>query len=97
MVITKLRFKESDNTDLSVSPYASSKKQAKVLCHVYHHLHNISIHCLRFFTVVGPRQRPDLAVHKFVKAILSGQARSAEGEILIAQETIHLFTILLMV
>ncbi len=74
-------FKESDNTDLSVSPYASSKKAGEVLCHVYHHLHNISIHCLRFFTVVGPRQRPDLAVHKFVKAILSGQPVQLRGDL----------------
>lgn len=74
-------FREDDNTDFSISPYASSKKAAEVLCHVYHHLHKISVHCLRFFTVVGPRQRPDLAVHKFVRAISSNQPAKLRGDL----------------
>lgn len=74
-------FKEDDCTDFSISPYASTKKAAEVLCHVYHHLHKISIHCLRFFTVVGPRQRPDLAVHKFVRAISSNQPVKLRGDL----------------
>ena len=74
-------FKESDNTDNSISPYASTKKAAEVLCHVFHSINGMSVHCLRFFTVVGPRQRPDLAVHKFVKAINDGYPIQLRGEV----------------
>nr|MDK2851502.1 UDP-glucuronate 4-epimerase [Candidatus Cloacimonadota bacterium] len=73
-------FKESDNTDNSISPYASTKKAGEVLCHVYHSIYGMSVHCLRFFTVVGPRQRPDLAVHKFVKAIEAGDPIQLRGD-----------------
>lgn len=74
-------FSESDNTDRPVSPYASSKKAGELLCHVYHTLNNITVHCLRFFTVVGPRQRPDLAVHKFVSAITHGRTIHLRGDV----------------
>jgi len=73
-------FKESDNTDNSISPYASTKKAAEVLCHVFHSINGMSVHCLRFFTVVGPRQRPDLAVHKFVKAIMNDEIIQMRGD-----------------
>lgn len=73
-------FSETDKTDCPISPYASSKKAGELLCHVYHTNHQISVHCLRFFTVVGPRQRPDLAVHKFVNAILNNQMISLRGD-----------------
>jgi UDP-glucuronate 4-epimerase len=66
----KVPFSENDNVDYPVSPYAASKKAGELLCHTYHHLYDLDIFCLRFFTVYGPRQRPDLAIHKFVKAIL---------------------------
>lgn len=79
-------FKETDNTDRSISPYAASKKAGEVLCHVYHHLYKLSIHCLRFFTVVGPRQRPDLAVHKFVNAISEGRAVELRGDLKSARD-----------
>lgn len=72
-------FRETDNTDQPISPYASSKKAGEVLCHVYHNTQNLSVHCLRFFTVVGPRQRPDLAVHKFVDAIMCDRAIQLRG------------------
>ena len=49
--------------------YAASKKAAELICHTYHHLYDINIIALRFFTVYGPRQRPDLAIHKFFKLI----------------------------
>ena len=49
------------------------KKSGELLCHVYTHLYNFDITCLRFFTVYGPRQRPDLAIHKFAKLIDDGK------------------------
>lgn len=64
-------FSESDNVDFPISPYAASKKAGELLCHTYHHLYNFDIFCLRFFTVYGQRQRPDLAIHKFTKALLN--------------------------
>ncbi len=66
---TKLPFSETDHVDNPISPYASTKKSGELLCHVYNHLYNFEITCLRFFTVYGPRQRPDLAIHKFTKLI----------------------------
>jgi UDP-glucuronate 4-epimerase len=65
-------FSEEMNVDNPISPYAASKKAGELLCHTYHHLHAMDIFCLRFFTVYGPRQRPDLAIHKFTKALLNG-------------------------
>ena len=65
----KVPFSEVDRVDNPISPYASTKKSGELLCHVYNHLYNINITCLRFFTVYGPRQRPDLAIHKFTKLI----------------------------
>ena len=56
-----------------ISPYAASKLAAEALCHVYHHLHGLDVMCPRLFTVYGPRQRPDLAIHKFTSAILRGK------------------------
>lgn len=65
----KVPFSEIDFVDNPISPYAATKKSGELLCHVYSHLYNIDISCLRFFTVFGPRQRPDLAIHKFVRLI----------------------------
>ncbi|MBL7785914.1 MAG: GDP-mannose 4,6-dehydratase [Chitinophagales bacterium] len=62
-------WRESDALLLPISPYASTKISAELLGHVYSHLYNIRFLALRFFTVYGPRQRPDLAIHKFVKHI----------------------------
>jgi len=67
---TKVPFCETDNVDYPVSPYASTKKAVELLCHTYYHLYKFDIFCLRFFTVYGPRQRPDLAIHKFTGALL---------------------------
>jgi len=69
----KVPFSENDNVDYPVSPYAASKKAAELLCHTFHHLYKPDIFCMRFFTVYGPRQRPDLAIHKFVKALLTDE------------------------
>jgi UDP-glucuronate 4-epimerase len=65
----KVPFSEDDNVDFPISPYAATKKAGELICHTYHHLCGMSITCLRFFTVYGPRQRPDLAIHKFAKLI----------------------------
>jgi len=76
----KVPFSEIDNVDYPVSPYAASKKAGELLCHTYHHLFDLDIFCLRFFTVYGPRQRPDLAIHKFVKALLNDELITLYGD-----------------
>jgi UDP-glucuronate 4-epimerase len=76
---TKVPFSESDNVDNPISPYAASKKSGELLCHTYHHLYGFDIFCLRFFTVYGPRQRPDLAIHKFLNAIINDEAITIYG------------------
>lgn len=70
---TKVPFAETDNVDHPISPYAATKKCGEILGHVYHQLYDIDIIQLRFFTVYGPRQRPDLAIHKFTKLISEGK------------------------
>ena len=65
----KVPFSESDMVDSPISPYAATKKAGELMCHTYSYLYNMSIACLRFFTVYGPRQRPDLAINKFAKLI----------------------------
>lgn len=70
---SKVPFSESDSTDNPISPYASTKKSGELLCSVYCHLYGFDITCLRFFTVYGPRQRPDLAIHKFTRLIDEGK------------------------
>ena len=70
----KVPFSESDRVDDPISPYASTKKSGELLCHVYTHLYGFDITCLRFFTVFGPRQRPDLAIHKFTRLIDLGES-----------------------
>lgn len=67
-------FKETDIVDFAISPYAATKKSGEVLGHVYFKLYNIDTLQFRFFTVYGPRQRPDLAIHKFVDKILKNES-----------------------
>ena len=76
----KVPFSEKDSVDHPISPYASTKKAGELICHSYHHLHQISLVCLRFFTVYGPRQRPDLAIHKFSRMMLSGDEIPVFGD-----------------
>ena len=76
----KTPFSESDNVDFPISPYAATKKAGELICHTYHHLYGLDITCLRFFTVYGPRQRPDLAIHKFARLIESGQPIPVFGD-----------------
>lgn len=73
-------FAESDNVDFPISPYAATKKAGELLCHTYHHLYGIDITCLRLFTVYGPRQRPDLAIHKFARLMEAGEAIPVFGD-----------------
>jgi UDP-glucuronate 4-epimerase len=76
----KVPFSEDDNVDFPISPYAATKKACELICHTYHHLYGMSITCLRYFTVYGPRQRPDLAVHKFASLIEQGKPISIYGD-----------------
>ncbi len=70
---SKVPFAEDDPVPHPVSPYAATKRAGELLCHVYHHLYGLSVACLRFFTVYGPRQRPDLAIHRFARLIEDGR------------------------
>jgi UDP-glucuronate 4-epimerase len=69
----KVPFSETDDTVEPISPYAATKRAGELLCHTYWHLYRLPIFCLRFFTVFGPRQRPDLAIHKFTRLISAGK------------------------
>ena len=69
----KTPFSELDVVDFPISPYAATKKSVEILGHVYHSLYKIDMIQLRFFTVYGPRQRPDLAIHKFTKLVSEGK------------------------
>src|SRR6267142_97466 len=69
----KVPFSESDPIFSAISPYAASKLACEALGHVYHHVHGMDVAVLRFFTVYGPRQRPDLAIHKFARLISAGK------------------------
>jgi UDP-glucuronate 4-epimerase len=77
---SKVPFCETDYVDNPISPYAATKRAGELLCYTYYHLYKFDISCLRFFTVYGPRQRPDLAIHKFIKAILNDDIISLYGD-----------------
>jgi len=66
-------FSEEHPVDNPISPYAATKKSGELLCYSYHHLYNFDIFCLRFFSVYGPGQRPEMAIAKFTDAILNGK------------------------
>ena len=66
-------FSEDLKVTEPISPYAATKSACEQLCYTWHHLYNLNIICLRFFTVYGPRQRPDLAINKFTRLIEAGQ------------------------
>ena len=79
-VNAKVPFSERDPIFSAVSPYAASKLACEALGHVYHHIYGMDVAMLRFFTVYGPRQRPDLAIHKFTKLIEAGQPIPVFGD-----------------
>jgi UDP-glucuronate 4-epimerase len=63
-----------------ISPYAATKRSGELLCHAAHHIHQTSVLCLRFFTVYGPRQRPDLAIHAFARRLAEGRPLPLFGD-----------------
>ena len=79
-VNAKVPFQEQDPLYQPISPYAASKIACEALGHVYHHVYGLDVVMLRFFTVYGPRQRPDLAIHKFARLIAAGQAVPVFGD-----------------
>ena len=76
----KVPFSEEGEVGLPISPYAATKRSGELLCHAYHHLYGLNVACLRFFTVYGPRQRPDLAIHKFTQLALRDEAIPLYGD-----------------
>ena len=76
----KVLFSEDDPIRQPISPYAATKAAGELLCHTYTHLYGIRSVCLRFFTVYGPRQRPDLAIHKFARLISEGKPIPVFGD-----------------
>jgi len=79
-VNAKVPFSESDPIFSAISPYAASKLACEALGHVYHHIYGLDVAMLRFFTVYGPRQRPDLAIHKFARLISAGKPIPVFGD-----------------
>lgn len=73
-------FCETDDVNMPVSPYAATKRAGEILCATYAHLYQMRIACLRFFTVYGPHQRPDLAIHKFARLMTTGQPIDVYGD-----------------
>src|SRR5258706_4244866 len=76
----KTPFAEDDPVDHPISPYAATKRAGELLAHTYHHLFGMRVACLRFFTVFGPRQRPDLAIRKFAELMASGRELPVFGD-----------------
>lgn len=76
----KLPFSEDDPIRQPISPYAATKAAGELLCHTYSHLYRLRCVCLRFFTVYGARQRPDLAIHKFARLMTNGKPIPVFGD-----------------
>ena len=76
----KVPFSEADPVNLPISPYATTKRTGELLCTNYHHLYGMKTTCLRFFTVYGPRQRPEMAVHRFTDLIARGLPVTLYGD-----------------
>jgi len=93
-VNAKVPFAESDPIFSAISPYAASKLACEALGHVYHHLYGMDVVMLRFFTVYGPRQRPDLAIHKFARLIAAGQPIPVFGDGATARDYTYITDIL---
>ena len=70
---SKVPFSELDEVNQPISPYATTKRSGELLCFNYHHLYGLKTACLRFFTVYGPAQRPEMAIHKFTDLLAKGQ------------------------
>jgi UDP-glucuronate 4-epimerase len=70
---SKVPFAEDDPITCPISPYAASKRGAELMCYTFHHLYGLKVTVLRFFTVYGPRQRPDMAIYKFTELLAKGK------------------------
>ncbi len=77
---SKIPFSETDPVDNPISPYAATKKACELIGYTYSNLYNIAVTCLRFFTVYGPRQRPDMAIHKFTQLIAAKEEIPIYGD-----------------
>jgi UDP-glucuronate 4-epimerase len=93
-VNAKVPFSERDPIFSAVSPYAASKLACEALGHTWHHVYGMDVAMLRFFTVYGPRQRPDLAIHKFTRLIDAGQPIPVFGDGSTARDHTHISDIL---
>jgi UDP-glucuronate 4-epimerase len=78
--LNKMPFREDDKVERQISPYGTSKRACELYCQTYSLLYNIPLTCLRFFTVYGPRQRPDMAIHKFTRLIDQGKPLEMYGD-----------------
>jgi len=76
----KVPFSEEDTVSRPISPYAATKAAGEMLCYTYHHLFGMPVTCLRFFTVYGPRQRPEMAIHLFARKIRDGEPITVFGD-----------------
>jgi UDP-glucuronate 4-epimerase len=76
----RVPFSEDDPVDRPVSPYGVTKRAGELLCFTYAHNYSMHITCLRFFTVYGPRQRPEMAIHKFARLIQEGKEIPVYGD-----------------
>lgn len=76
----KVPFAEDDPVDNPISPYAATKKAGELICYTYHYLYGMDIACLRYFTVYGPRQRPEMAIHQFTRLIHEGKKVTLFGD-----------------
>jgi UDP-glucuronate 4-epimerase len=79
-ISSKIPFSEDDRVDLQISPYAAAKRAGELYCATYSHLYGVPKTILRFFTVYGPRQRPDMAIHKFTKLMNQEKPISMFGD-----------------
>lgn len=77
---SRVPFSEEDPVNSPISPYAATKKAGELLGHTYHHLYGLDVACLRYFTVYGPRQRPEMAIHHFARSIHEGRKISIFGD-----------------
>src|SRR3989338_651358 len=76
----KMPFAENDQINNIVSPYAATKLEGEMACRNYHEMHGLNISCLRFFTVYGPRGRPDMAPYKFTKLVIEEKPIDLYGD-----------------
>ncbi len=77
---SKLPFSENDPIERPISPYATTKRSGELLAFNYSHLYSVPITCLRFFTVYGPRQRPEMGIHKFTRKVFNSETVEVYGD-----------------